>query len=226
MNPPDPVAPSPLPERPANTPPARLPRWRRIARILAPWLIELVIVFIGVYAAFALTQYQAERETIARREQIVQALVREIEDIAANTRRVAERMPDVLAYYDSTMAAGAMPALEPLIEPVRVQTHMWEAALESGGLDVLDVPTMYRLSAFYNMLNAGFEQLAQLRHLSETVLLPNAGRGPEEFYDPTTKQLRPKYTWYLDGLRNLSGVAQNITTLGDSIVADLKTKKE
>jgi hypothetical protein len=34
------------------------------------------------------------------------------------------------------------------MEPIRVRNHMWEATLESGGLDVLDVPTLYRASLF------------------------------------------------------------------------------
>ena len=40
---------------------------------------------------------------------------------------------------------------------MRVQTHMWEATLQSGALDLSDVPTVYRLSQFYNELNAGFD---------------------------------------------------------------------
>ena len=186
------------------------------------WGIELVIVFIGVYAAFALSEYRQEQEAQAHREQIQQALLREIEAITAKTRRAAENMPRILAYYDSTMAAGAMPPLEPIIEPIRVRAHMWEATLQGGGLNLLEVDTMYRVSTFYNALNDGLEQLAQLRALSETVLIPNLGRGPEEFYDTTTKTLRPKYAWYLLGLRNAGTISVEITVLGDALIADLK----
>ena len=77
-------------------------------------------------------------------------------------------------------------------------------------------------SEFYNGLNAGFEQLAQLRTLSETVLIPNLDSGPKEFYDPATKQLRSKYTWYLEGLRHVGDLAVGITAHGDKLVADLK----
>ena len=80
-------------------------RQRRFLKNGLRWGLELVIVFIGVFAAFRLQEYRAEQEADARREQITQALVREIEDITENTRRVARQMPQMVAFYDSTIAA-------------------------------------------------------------------------------------------------------------------------
>lgn len=203
-----------------ETPPPHR-RERRTARSIT-WLgLELVIVFVGVYAAFALSEYEATRDAAERREQLQAALVREIGDITSNTRRVADQLPPVLARFDSALAAGARPPLEPWIEPVRVDTHMWEATLQSGALDLFDVPTVYALSQFYNELNAGFEQLAQLRSLSEDVLIPNLGQGRDEFYDLDTGALRPKYDWYRHGRTRLARLASSITQMGDSLVSML-----
>jgi hypothetical protein len=82
------------------------------------------------------------------------------------------------------------------------------------------VSTVYGISQFYNELNAGFEQLAQLRELSETVLIPELGSSSDEFYD-SADRLRPKYQWYRDGLERLSGLAFSITTQGDSLILAL-----
>ena len=184
--------------------------------------LELVVVFAGVYAAFALSEYQHRRDAVERSQQLQAALIREIKDITSNTRHVAETLPTQLATFDSAVAAGGRPALEPWIEPIRVDTHMWEASLQSGALDLFDVSIVYEISRFYNELNAGFEQLAQLRALSETVLIPNLGRGADEFYDAGGR-LRPKYRWYRDGLERLSQLARSITVLGDSLVAALRS---
>jgi hypothetical protein len=99
---------------------------------------------------------------------------------------------------------------------------MWQATLQSGALDIFDVPTVYAISQFYNELNAGFEQLAQLRELSETVLIPALGGSSDEFYD-SANRLRPKYAWWRDGLGRLSLLASGITVRGDSLVAALST---
>jgi hypothetical protein len=80
------------------------------------------------------------------------------------------------------------------------------------------------LSMFYNRLNAGSEQLMQLRVLSETVLIPNLDEGDDEFYDETGR-LRSKYGWYRGGLERLGYLAADITTLGDGLVAELTTSE-
>ena len=194
------------------------------------WLIrlglELLVVFIGVYAAFALSQSEAKREEAKRRDQLQDALVREIKDLTSNTRRVAQQLPIELAQFDSAVRVGGHPALQPWIEPVRVQTHMWEATLQSGALDLFDVPTVYRLSQFYNELNAGFEQLAQLRGLSESVLIPNLERGSSEFYERDGRTIRSKYQWYREGLGRLAVLAVRITELGDSLTNQLTSEQK
>ena len=210
-------------ERPASRVPIPvvLPR-ERIGRGALRLAFELLVIFAGVYAASMVGQYQERRAAAERRHQIRLALTREIESITTRTRRAEGNVGKAVAYYDSAIAAGAMPPLQPMLEPVRVEAHMWNATLESGGLELLDVPTVYRLSQFYNELNAGFEQLAQLRQLSESMILPGLDRGTAEFYDPATKKLRPKYGWYLTGLRNLQRQAGRITAEGDTLVAVLR----
>ncbi len=190
----------------------------RLGRLLA----ELVIVFIGVYAAFALNEYRAAQAEELHRAQIRDALLSEIEDIVFRTKRVSSNMPQQVAALDSLIAAGARPPLSPMLEPVRMEAHMWEATLQSGGLNLLDVETLYQISAFYNILNAGFEQLGQMRYLSETVLLPNLNAGPDEFYDPETGALQPKYQWYIYGLRRMTWLAEEATQQGEQLLTDLK----
>lgn len=218
------VDPSPPPsERPATRIPIPVvPPRERLGRAGLRLAFELLVIFAGVYAASMAGQYQQRQAAAERRHQIRLALTREIESITGSTRRAERNVERGIAYYDSAIAAGAMPALDPFLEPVRVEAHMWNATLASGGLELLDVPTVYRLSQFYNELNAGFEQMAQLRQLSESLILPGLDGGTREFYDPATKQLRPKYAWYLAGLRNLRRQAGTITVEGDTLVAVLK----
>jgi hypothetical protein len=195
---------------------------RRLRRYTVRLALELAVVFIGVYAAFALSEYEARRDASARRRQLQSALVREIRDLTSNTRRVAEQLPIELSRFDTAVVNGERPPLAPWIEPIRVQPHMWTATLQSGALDLFDVSTVYGISTFYNELNAGFEQLAQLRSLSETVLIPNLDRAPSEFYEASGRSLRPKYSWYRTGLGRLATLAARITFLGDSLVAELE----
>jgi len=212
--------PAPPPHDPPFVGPAP-PRREPLTRYALKLVFELLVIFIGVYAAFAVESHQREKEARVRRQQLEAALLREIQGITKNTRSASAGVGRLLAAYDSAWSAGGTPALQPMIEPVRYQTHMWEATLEAGGVDLMDISTVYRLSEFYNALNAGFEQLEQLRRLSETTILPQLEDGAASFYNPATGRLRPQYMWYTAGLKNLRVHADLITAQGDSLVADL-----
>src|SRR5215510_12526483 len=99
-------------------------RWLRHASRV---VLELIVVFVGVYMAAAFAKYQQQRADDVRRQQIRIALIREIEDITNHTRKVAIGIPQVLAQYDTLVKLKRYPRLEPRIEPVRFQSHIWES---------------------------------------------------------------------------------------------------
>ena len=197
----------------------------RVTRIAARWTTELVVVFVGVYGAFALSEWEEDRERERRAAQVKAALVEEIEGIQHNTRRVALQGPVRMQQMDSAMRAGATPPLEPMMEAIGFRTHVWEATLASGEHRLLDVATFYRVSDFYNLLNAGFEQLAQLRELSQTMILPALDEDPARFYEPAGQhgavRLRPQYQWYSAGHWRTVSIARCVTVLGDSLLLQL-----
>lgn len=189
----------------------------------AAWLAaQLVIVFLGVYAASWVAGRQADANEARRRAQLRRALITELRDVTAGTRQAAAGTGGILAYYDSAWRAGGRPRLQPILDPVRVRPHMWEATVVGGGVELLDVPTFYRLSQFYNDLEGGFDLIAQLRALSESQLVARTDAPPSEFYDPGTGQLRQRYAWYPNTIRRLNVLAERLTARGDSLAAALE----
>ena len=98
----------------------------------------------------------------------------------------------MLAQFDSAVKAGAKPTPRAFVEPVGLSMDVWEGTKQAGGLNLLDVPTFVRVSQFYNSWNTMFGYYAQLRELSVNVILPNAGRNLDVFYDPKTGAASPR----------------------------------
>ncbi|MDB4874216.1 MAG: hypothetical protein JWM41_662 [Gemmatimonadetes bacterium] len=94
--------------------------------------LEIVIGFIGVYAAFALTAYKERRDQVERRHQIKRALIAEIRPITETARNNAVLWRQAIARYDSSVAAGK-PIVRPFIETVALNDHVWEATKQGGG---------------------------------------------------------------------------------------------
>lgn len=198
---------------------------QRLTQILLRWTTELVVVFVGVYGAFAVAEWDEERERADRAAQVREALIEEIRDIQSNTHRVAVWAPRYLLMMDSALSAGTPVAPQPWLEPVNLQPHVWDATLTSGALDLFTVATFLEVSQFYNLLTLGFEQIGQLRSLSESQLLPRLGDPPSTFYESAAAapalRFKPEFEWYGASMRRLGVLARCITIQGDSALVRL-----
>lgn len=208
--------------RASSTPRLRAQVGARVRRGAAWLFAQLVVVFIGVYAASWVADRQAARTAATRSAQVRQALVTEIRDITRNTRRAAEGTGQAIAQLDSVWRAGGQPRLAPVTDAIRISPQVWNATVAAGGLEILDVPTFYRLAEFYNELDSGFDIIAQLRSLSETYIVPVADQPASVFYDPATGKLLRKYEWYPAGMRRLHRYAERLTVVGDSLADKLE----
>ncbi|CAA9300264.1 MAG: hypothetical protein AVDCRST_MAG11-777 [uncultured Gemmatimonadaceae bacterium] len=187
----------------------------------ASWLLaQLVVVFIGVYAASWVADREAAQARERRRAQLRRALVTELRDATRNTRGAARSTAAALAFYDSSWKAGARPPLQPFTDPVRWTPQMWNATVSAGGLELLDVPTFYALSEFYNELSSGFDVLGHMSALSDRYLIPVADQPAAEFYEPNSARLKARYRWYIASTRRVNRIAERLTARGDSL-ADL-----
>lgn len=182
--------------------------------------LEIVIGFIGVYAAFALNAYKERRDLVDRRHQIKRALIAEIRPIVDLARSNGPQYLTYLQSFDSTVKAGH-PMPRPFTESIGLTDHVWEATKQAGGLNLIDVPTFVELSQFYNMNSQMFAQYAQLREFSLTEILPRLSTGSQAFYESGTETLRPSFVVYRSALRRLNAMNQSLVNGGDSLLARL-----
>jgi hypothetical protein len=195
---------------------------RRVVQSLRRITLEIVVGFVGVYAAFALTAYKERMDLIERRHQLKRALIREIIPIVDISKRNAGLYDRFLTRFDSAVKAGGRPTPRPFVEPLAISMDIWEGTKQSGGLDVIDVPTFVRLSEFYNSWSRMVAYYAQLRELSVNVILPNADRNSEVFYDPKTGALRPQIdVLYRTDLRILDNISVSTVKSGTEMIAIL-----
>lgn len=195
-------------------------QWRYV-QLMRRIALEILVGFIGVYAAFALSAYKDRRDLDERRHQIKRALIAEIQPLLeVHARNAAQGgYQAILASFDSALKAGAKPIPRAFVEPVGLNLHVWDATKQAGGLSVLDPETFYKVSTFYNNWSVMLAYYSQLRDLSVNVILPNIDRGPDAFYDPKTGKLRPdvRRLYYYD-LRALDNGTQEALKFGPQVI--------
>jgi hypothetical protein len=195
---------------------------RPIVQSLRRIMLEIVVGFVGVYAAFALSAYKEHADMIEQRHQIKRALIREIIPLVEVSKRNSGAYSAFLLRFDSAVKAGGKPMPRPFVEPLGLSMDVWEGTKQAGGLNLLDVPTFVRVSEFYNSWNRMSAYYAQLRDISVNVILPNAGTNVGVFYDAKSGQLRPEFQLvYRADLRALDNISVNAVKSGDEVIAIL-----
>ncbi len=155
-------------------------------------------MFVGVYAAFMLNNYQAHRQDRQRRDQILAWMETEftegLENIKTEQALLKKQHDNLMRQID----AGAMPAIHPLTFDSDYDPADMASVMSSGGFNLLEVETvrLIRDTESTQRLILGVARHDQ--QLSDALVLPNLDKEPVFFYDPATHKLRPTYDWYAD----------------------------
>lgn len=185
--------------------------------------LELFVVFVGVYAAFALTDWDQRRQDDRQRERLRVALLAEVRGTTAVAQAARQSVRQLRDDFESRRQRGEHPVPGPVLSETRADPNVWNATVAAGGIELIDVGTFVRLARYYNAVQAGLESGQALRRLSEQVLVPRLGDRPESFYLEDGVTLRPEYRWYPDLLAQIDQIGGIVVARGDSIVAVLES---
>ena len=186
------------------------------------WTGELFLVFIGVYAAFWLNNYQQHREEVKRRDLILATLEEQLAEGIASGRVSRAREEREAIEFHRALKAGEMPQLRPFVFTTDYNPGDIGALLQSGGVALLDVKTLVALRELESVIRWGLSDMARFQKLSDEMIVPNLGRDISFFYDPATKQLREPYEIYPQALDATVKFARDVERAKIKLVEQMK----
>jgi len=169
---------------------------RKLWRRLGHWAAELLLVFLGAYAAFWLNNYQQHRQDAQRRDQILASLEDYVQLIAVQSEKSATTQEKIAAEFERALAAGEMPPVRPIVWTTDYSPTDIANYLQAGGLDLLDVKTLTAMRNADSVTRSGLSDALHDQKLSDELIVPNLGKGSSAFYDLTTKKLKEPFTNY------------------------------
>jgi hypothetical protein len=172
--------------------PARKPWLMRFAH----WTAELLLVFLGVYAAFWLNSYQQHRQDAKRRDQILASLESYVQLAAAESTKNAVAQEKRVAEFERALDAGEMPRLRPITWTTDYSPTDIANFLQAGGLELLDINTLTAIRNADSVTRGGLSEALHDQKLSDELIVPNLGKDVSFFYDPTTKRLKEPFATY------------------------------
>jgi hypothetical protein len=156
------------------------PAKRPWTAILFERLSELVIVFIGVYAAFILSAYQSHQQERQRRGQILALLEKGAAATAASLKQTTVAYDQRMNEFLTQLSKGEMPGVTAIswATSYNPEERNW---LLQAGLDLLDIETIVRLKELDAAARAGFGTMAHYQQISDQLIVPHAGESPAFF---------------------------------------------
>jgi len=191
------------------------------------WVAELVLVFVSVYAAFWLNNYQQHRQDAERRDQILafieQTLSEGIESSKIN--RAREQEPEA-AEFRRALDAGEMPPLRPFVFITDYSPSDLATMLQSGGVQLLDVQTLRALRNDESVIRWGLQRMARYQKLSDDLIVPNLGQDISFFYDPVTKKLRRQFEIYPKALEARVDFAHELERTHAELLKQIQAERQ
>jgi hypothetical protein len=184
-------------------------------------------VFVGVSAAFWLSNYQQHRQDAERRDQILasieQTLRQGIESSKVN--RVTEQEP-AAAEFRRALDAGEMPPLRPFVFITDYSPSDLATMLQSGGVQLLDVQTLRALRDDESVIRWGLARVARYQKLSDELIVPNLDQDISFFYDLTTKKLRKRFEIYPEALQETVNLANELERTHTELLKRIQAERQ
>jgi hypothetical protein len=168
---------------------------------IARWLAELVLVFIGVYAAFWLSNFQQRQQQAKQRDQIRASLERLLEEGIDNTKTQAAKAAQEVREFQRALESGEKPKLRRFSFTTDYNPGDVATLLQSGGIELLDVNTLTALRDFESVVRWGLSRMTHYQKLSDELIAPNLGQESSFFYEDNGRQLRERFDIYPEALQ-------------------------
>ncbi len=177
---------------------------------IGKFLLELFIVFIGVYGAFELNRYQESLREKRIKESYFKSFRSELSELSGRIKRNKKLIDKRVAEIDSTMARGERFTPRPLNLYFDPQMLITRAGFND------DVFTQLG-AGLSTSLSGGFENVRTLSQMASDFNmkcnLHIIGTAPASFYDKKG-DLKAEFQWYVKDLKSLQ---LNFETLREMI---------
>lgn len=185
---------------PAQVQESGLERAKRLFRKYAPkrrtslrLVLELIVVFAGVTLAFALENWREQRNRQQSAHLVQAALLDEIALPAAIMGpAINAEIRDTIAEWQARYQRGERPIPVHYKTPraSRAPSGVWDAAVASGLVNLIDPRLLFCLSEYYNRLDSLGDSYDRYTAFNETEILPYLN-DPDRFYNAEGRLKRP-----------------------------------
>jgi uncharacterized protein YukE len=190
------------------------------------WVAELILVFVGVSAAFWLSNYQQHRQDAERRDRILASIERTLREGIESGKINRAREEREAAEFKRALDASEMPPLRPFVFITDYSPGDFATWLQSGGTQLIDLETLMALRNDESVIRWGLSGIARYQKLSDELIVPNLDQDISFFYDPATKKLRKRFEMYPEALQATVKFANDLERTHTELLKRIQAERQ
>jgi len=200
------------PEASETAPEGLRPWFDRNRALIGKFVFELVVVFVGVTAAFAMEDLRQRADEAEYRQSMISALVPTLDNVVSHSTEFERVVGGKLAAFDAALARGERPALPIYRESnsERPPVRAWDGIVATGAAKALDPDLFFELTIFYTRQESFGERYVRYNAFTEERVF-TLGPDPAALYDSQTGRLKPEFAAHVDRLRDLRQINATLT---------------
>lgn len=185
--------------------------------------LELVVVFVGVTAAFFVESYRGELDQREQLHQATDGIIAELRQHEVRAREHADSISSRIQAWNSAEAEGrkAIPAFYLIPGATHPPTPAWDAAVSSGVASLYEPALRLELGYFYAEFVGISDNYVRRLEFIEREVMPRARVGPEPFYD-SSDRLLPEFAVEMDLLDDFRADLIRVSEWAGSLRAELE----
>ena len=199
---------------------------RSLLSRIGRWTAELVLVFVGVYAAFWLNNYQQRQQDQERHDRILGSIEQTLSEGIESNRDSRAKEQQQVAEFRRALDAGEMPPLHPFVFTTDYSPGDFATILQSGGIQLLELETLTALRKDESVIRWGLSGMARYQKLSDELIVPNLNQDISFFYDPTTKKLRKQFEIYPKALEERVDFAHELERTHTELLKQIQAERQ
>ena len=180
-------------------------------------VIELIIVFVGVYSAFYLNTYNQEKQEQENRQKVLIALSEEIGDLGKTFGGIASYQAKFNLLVEEKYEQNLdLPEIEPLrfVAP-QYSLEVLDNALRSNTFEVLDLALHIELARYYRDTRMLMDVEEKITELSQDYVF---------LVDASAEAKRKQYSWSIKYLKDRENILTRLSHSSPALVEKIKSR--
>src|SRR6266446_2136186 len=190
------------------------------------WVAELVLVFVGVYAAFWLNNHQQRQQDAERRDRILASIEQTLREGIESGKINRAKEEREAAEFRRALDAGEMPPLHPFVFTTDYSPGDFATLLQSGGIQLLDLQTLTALRNDESVIRWGLNDIARYQKLSDELIVPNLDQDISFFYEPGSRKLRKRFEIYPQALEATVKFAHDLDRTKTELLKQIQAERQ